>query len=135
MLPRSVLLISSGELAERFAFYGLSALLPLLLLSWNVGEDSATSLLSLFRAIAYLSPVVGSIIADGVLGKFRTIVVGLCAYAVGMALATGSSLLEAHWPFGLALILVALSTGCIKSVVAALLGEQVNRWQECLFLF
>jgi dipeptide/tripeptide permease len=146
MLPKSVFLIASGELAERYAFYGLSALLPLLLLSWGVGVDHATSLMSMFRAIAYLSPVLGSVVADAFLGKYLTIVLGLSLYVVGMGMATGASLMSTvcsyvtfflfcvlhlvpfrkRWLFVIALILVALATGGIKSVVAALLGEQVS---------
>jgi dipeptide/tripeptide permease len=125
MLPRSVLLISSGELAERFAFYGLSALLPLLLVSWDLSEDGATVLMSMFRALAYLSPLVGSVLADGVMGKFKTVVIGLVVYTVGMAFATGASLMSVHWPFFVGLFVIAAATGCIKSVISSLVGDQI----------
>ncbi len=125
MLPKSVLLICIGEFAERFAFYGLSALCPLLLLGWGLSEDLSTAVLSLFRCVAYFSPVIGSVVADGVLGKYKTIVLGMSLYAVAMLMATGFSMLDAHWPFIASLVLVGIATGFVKSVVGALLGEQV----------
>ncbi len=124
-LPKSVFFIASGEFAERFAFYGLGAVLPLFFLARGLSEDASVSALAFFKAVCYVSPLAGAVIADGVLGKYRTIVGGMTVYTTGMTVVALSTLQLAWWPFIVGLLLVGIATGAIKSVVAALLGDQV----------
>ncbi len=125
-LPKSIYFIAAGEVAERFAFYGLNALMPLFLLARGLEANSAVIVIALFKGVAYISPLVGSILADSLLGRFRTVVIGMTVYVLGMTTVTLSTLQDGLWLFAVGLLLVGLATGAIKSVVAALLGDQVS---------
>jgi POT family proton-dependent oligopeptide transporter len=126
-LPKSIYFIAAGEAAERFAFYGLSALMPLWLLAGGMDADTAVVVISLFKGVAYISPLVGSVLADTVLGRYSTVVVGMSVYVAGMAVVTLSTLQNGLGLFAARLLLVGLGTGAIKSVVAALVGDQVTQ--------
>jgi dipeptide/tripeptide permease len=65
-LPKSIYFIAAGEAAERFTFYGTSALMPLWLLVGGMDADTVVIVISLFRGVAYISPLVGSVLADSV---------------------------------------------------------------------
>lgn len=126
-LPRVTMFILSAECVEQFAYYGLSALLPLYLLRFGLSQDSSTAIFSAYKAAAYLSPVLGSVLADAWLGKYWTIVAGTLLYALGLTWIAVVGRVEGHLPYFLVgLFTVALATGGIKSVVAALLGDQID---------
>ena len=105
----SVPLILAVETIERFSFYGVYYTQTFYLTGvynedWNAGFDSVTaaSFVSVATAVAYSTPFIGAVLADSVLGDYKTIVFGTtCLYLPG-------------------LILVALTT------VPGLLGEEFN---------
>jgi len=50
----------------------VSAILVLFLVNWlNMGNDIATAVYHAFVVVCYLSPVLGAMLSDGWLGKFR----------------------------------------------------------------
>lgn len=127
--PKSVFFIVTNEFCERFSFYGMRTILALYLsdmLKYN--EDTATMIYHVFICFVYFFPLLGAIISDSWLGKYRTIFYVSVIYAIGQLILSAS----ATPPFGLparelsmiGLLLIALGTGGIKPCVSAFGGDQ-----------
>jgi hypothetical protein len=64
--------IVSNEFCERFSYYGMRAVLTLYLLNvLKFSNDTSTIFFNGFTVLCYLTPLLGSILADGYIGKFR----------------------------------------------------------------
>lgn len=91
-------------------------------------ESDAKVVYHTFTMLAYFFPVLGAIISDSLLGKFRTILYVSMIYAAGSVLLA----LTSAEPIGLpqkelslvALLLIAIGTGGIKPCVSAFGGDQ-----------
>ena len=93
--PRSIAFIIGNEFCERFSYYGSKAILVLFfrnVLAYN--EDSATEYYHIFSMACYFTPVLGAIIADSLLGKFRTIFYISILYAIGNIVLSYASFLQ-----------------------------------------
>lgn len=144
--PLSIFFIVVNEFCERFSYYGMRAVLVLYLknfLRWD--EDFATTIYHTFVALCYLTPILGAIVADSWLGKFKTIVYLSIVYTVGQVVLAVSAIhditdanrdgkpddLTFHIALSMVgLILIALGTGGIKPCVAAFGGDQFLDHQE-----
>lgn len=128
--PRFVALIIGNELCERFAFYGLKAILPLYFKEeLNYTEDDSTAIIHGFIAFSYACALFGGYISDVCLGKYKTIVYLTLVYVIGAALLSATaveSIGAVFVDFGpmLSLFLVGLGTGGIKPCVSAFVGDQ-----------
>uniref|UniRef100_A0AAR2L3S9 Solute carrier family 15 member 1a n=1 Tax=Pygocentrus nattereri TaxID=42514 RepID=A0AAR2L3S9_PYGNA len=129
-----------NEFCERFSYYGMRAVLVLYFryfLRWD--DDLATSIYHAFVALCYLTPILGAIVADSWLGKFKTIIYLSIVYAIGqivMAVSAINDITDANrdgTPDNMAvhvtlamigLILIAFGTGGIKPCVSAFGGDQ-----------
>ncbi|XP_064264461.1 solute carrier family 15 member 1 isoform X2 [Passer domesticus] len=144
--PLSIFFIVINEFCERFSYYGMKAVLTLYFSRFLHWEDNfATAIYHTFVALCYLTPILGAIIADSWLGKFRTILYLSIVYAIGQAVLSVGSIndLTDHnqdgFPDAIAvnialsvvgLILIALGTGGIKPCVSAFGGDQFEDDQE-----
>uniref|UniRef100_A0A673BY78 Solute carrier family 15 member 1 n=1 Tax=Sphaeramia orbicularis TaxID=375764 RepID=A0A673BY78_9TELE len=144
--PISIFFIVVNEFCERFSYYGMRAVLVLYFkyfLKWD--DDFATTIYHTFVALCYLTPILGAIVADSWLGKFKTIIYLSIVYAVGqviMAISAISDITDTNkdgtpdnMTFHIALsmvglLLIALGTGGIKPCVAAFGGDQFEDHQE-----
>ncbi len=73
------------EMWERFAFYGLKALLFLYLTKHHLFSDNdGYILLGTYAGLAYALPVVGGLLADKYLGMRKAVTFGGALMAVGM---------------------------------------------------
>uniref|UniRef100_A0A8C5FVZ5 Solute carrier family 15 member 1-like n=1 Tax=Gadus morhua TaxID=8049 RepID=A0A8C5FVZ5_GADMO len=144
--PLSIFFIVVNEFCERFSYYGMKAVLVLYFryfLRWD--DDLAITIYHTFVALCYLTPILGAIVADSWLGKFKTIVYLSIVYTLGqvvMAISAIHDITDANkdgtpdnMTFHVALsmvglILIALGTGGIKPCVAAFGGDQFNEHQE-----
>ncbi|KAM3935535.1 solute carrier family 15 member 1 [Leptodactylus fuscus] len=144
--PLSIFFIVINEFCERFSYYGMRAVLVLYFkyfLQWD--DNLATVVYHTFVAVCYLTPILGAIIADSWLGKFKTIVYLSIVYAVGQVIMSVSAIhdltdgnkdgtpdnLVVHVVLSMAgLILIALGTGGIKPCVAAFGGDQFDETQD-----
>lgn len=131
--PPGIPFIVGNEACERFSFYGMKALLYLHLTSLfvlsgqveNVAKNLATSTTHLFNAGVYALPMIGAILADRLVGKYRTILYLSLVYCAGHAvLAFAESTLMGMY---VGLSLIALGSGGIKPCVAANVGDQFGR--------
>lgn len=116
-------------------------------------DNLSTAVYHTFIALCYLTPILGALIADSWLGKFKTIVSLSIVYTIGQAITAVSSIKElsevnhnelsdsnnSGTPTNVAvhvalcmigLILIALGTGGIKPCVSAFGGDQFEENQE-----
>ncbi|XP_031147589.1 solute carrier family 15 member 1 [Sander lucioperca] len=144
--PISIFFIVVNEFCERFSYYGMRAVLVLYFkyfLRWD--DDFATTIYHTFVALCYLTPILGAIVADSWLGKFKTIVYLSIVYTLGQVVMAISAIhdmidknmdgtpdnMTLHVALSMVgLILIALGTGGIKPCVAAFGGDQFQEHQE-----
>lgn len=90
---------------------------------------TASQYTSLFNALVYFTPLFGGYVADELIGRFKTILVFVVLYILGLAMVTAASypsiLSEPLTLVGL-LIFVALGTGGVKANVVTLGGDQFS---------
>merc|ERR1712223_1896399 len=127
--PKSIGFIVGNEFCERFSFYGMKSILSLYLKQkLHLVEDTATVIYHTFSMFCYFTPIFGSILADTLLGKFKTIVYISIIYVLGHLLKTLAAVPTLNVPpleFSLlGLALIAVGTGGIKPCVSAFGGDQ-----------
>jgi POT family proton-dependent oligopeptide transporter len=144
--PPGIPYIVGNEGAERFSFYGMRAILKIYMialfvrfvdestLSPDVLADArarSTEVVHLFIAGVYAFPLFGAIIADRLLGKYRTILWVSLIYCAGHAVLAVAGRFGAMTQYAaaetsmyLGLALIAIGSGGIKPCVSANVGDQ-----------
>ena len=136
-MPKGIPYIIGNEAAERFSFYGMKGILVVFMTKYlhlltdnpNIAAMNKAASIELyhnFTSLVYLTPILGALLADTLLGKYRTIISLSLVYCMGhLTLAfmgTGGLTPEAWMMTGLALI--SLGSGGIKPCVSAHVGDQ-----------
>jgi POT family proton-dependent oligopeptide transporter len=94
------------------------------------GQQVATALTTFFQFWCYITPIIGAVIADQYLGKYRSILLFSLIYLCGLIILTLTSIPSsiesgAAFPgFIVAIIIIGFGTGGIKSNVSPLVAEQ-----------
>ncbi|KAJ3072490.1 hypothetical protein HDU99_002180 [Rhizoclosmatium hyalinum] len=140
-MPRAVWFIIPNELGERFCYYGLTPVLKNFL-KYQLGyleKTAANEMYHIFQGLAYYTPLVGAVISDSYLDKFKTITILSSVYVFGFLLLTITSwptimgvettMLSRTGPL-IGLFLIALGTGGIKPCVSAHGGDQFLETQK-----
>ncbi|KAJ6098544.1 hypothetical protein N7467_000079 [Penicillium canescens] len=142
-LPISAWLVAVVELCERFTYYGMSGLFQNYVQrpldgsqgrgALGMDHQGATGLTTFFQFWCYVTPIIGAIIADQYLGKYKTIVLFCIVYMVGLLILVCTSIpgaLEHGSGLGgfiVSILIIGLGTGGIKSNVAPLIADQYKR--------
>lgn len=138
--------IVGNEGAERFSYYGMRQILYIYLTALFIGfvaegsadpellsqaKIKATQWTHLFMAGVYLFPMIGAILADRLLGKYRVIfwvsliyVAGHAILALGGRFASMNNLVGAEYAIIAGLAFIAIGSGGIKPCVSANVGDQ-----------
>ena len=139
-LPKGIPYIIGNEAAERFSFYGMKGILVVFMTKYlhimsddpnliAMNKAAAIAQYHNFTSLVYLTPILGALLADTLLGKYRTILSLSLVYCLGhLALAfmgTGGLTPESWMMTGLALI--SLGSGGIKPCVSAHVGDQFGK--------
>lgn len=137
--PRGLGYLAFTEAWERFSYYGMQTLLVLymvnfLLLPGEVekvagieqlralyggidGQAFASAIFGTYAATVYLTPILGGWLADRVLGKRRTVLLG------AITMAAGHFLMAFNVTFLLALLCLILGSGMFKGNIASQVGS------------
>lgn len=137
--PRGLGYLAFTEAWERFSFYGMQALLVLfmtkeLLLPGHVenialfvpfsklyggleGQALASAIFGTYAAAVYLTPILGGFVADRLLGKRRTVLLGAITMAIG------HFLMAFELTFLFALLCLILGCGMFKGNIASQVGS------------
>ncbi|MDQ7090752.1 MAG: MFS transporter [Methylococcales bacterium] len=137
-LPDGIPFIVGNEAAERFSYYGMRAILVVFMTQYMtntqgqldvMSEAEAQGFFHLFVSAVYLTPLLGALLADGVLGKYRTIICLSIVYCFGhFALALD----DTRMGLLIGQSLIALGAGGIKPCVSSHLGDQFGRTNQHL---
>jgi POT family proton-dependent oligopeptide transporter len=140
--PRGLTFLFTTEMWERFSYYGMRSLLVLymvkfVLLPENAGnaiglaalrsfyesifgplgtQPFASHIYGLYTALVYLTPLIGGMLADRVLGQRRTVVLGASLMAVGHFMMAFEPL------FLFALLVLIFGNGAFKPNISAQVG-------------
>jgi POT family proton-dependent oligopeptide transporter len=141
--PKGLGFLAFAEGCERFSYYGMQALLVLYMtdqllrpghvenvaffepfrsaIEWVYGPLSplalATTIGGLYSGLVYLTPILGGILADRVLGRTRSITIG------ALLMAAGHFLMAFEVSFLAALLCLLLGVGFFKGNIATQVGE------------
>jgi len=146
--PTGIPFIIGNEGCERFSYYGMKAILYVYIVglfmnlhgeSLEAARKSSTEVMHLWSAAVYTLPLIGAIVADRLLGKYRTILYLSVVYCLGhLALALfedpslqqslfGEVYIDPLQGLFIGLGLIALGSGGIKPCVSAHVGDQFGR--------
>src|SRR5213596_2379190 len=141
--PRGLGYIAFTEAWERFSYYGMQSLLILymvkqLLLTSHIEhvagfvpfrhfleslyrgplavQPLASAIFGLYTGLVYLTPILGGLLADRVLGRTRTITIG------ALLMAAGQFLVAFDITFLVALTSLLIGVGCFKGNLASQVG-------------
>lgn len=138
-VPSSIPYIIGNEIAERFSFYGLRAIMVTFIAvhffnptrnpALNaIADAKANETAHLFVTLAYFMPMVGGIMADWFFGKYKVILWVSMFYTLGHLILSLS--INNFTFFSIGLIMIACCAGGIKSCVSANLGDQFDKTNE-----
>lgn len=131
--PKSIRYIFWNETAERYSFYGMKAILTTflattLLANSNNPDAAASQSVHTFITLAYFFSIVGGLLSDWWLGKYKTILYLSIVYCIGHAvLAFGTENVDV---FMGGLLLITIGAGGIKPCVSAFLGDQLQGYSD-----
>ncbi len=121
-MPAGIPFIVVNEFAERFCYYGVNAILVQYMIQFlHFGDAKATGWQAMFKSAAYFFPLLGAMVSDIFLAKFRTIIYFSIVYVAGCTLLALGSTSET---LVLGMFLMAFGTGGIKPCVSTNVGDQ-----------
>ncbi|KAH8696354.1 oligopeptide transporter [Talaromyces proteolyticus] len=146
--PRSVWLIATIEFCERFAYFGIVGPMqnymqnamddPLHPGGIGLGQAQATMINQGFLLWCFLTPSISAVVADQYIGRLKTIMYSSAIYSCGLVVLCLSSISLAYdiilsrLALLLALVLIGIGTGGIKTNVSSLIAEQITGPSETI---
>jgi POT family proton-dependent oligopeptide transporter len=118
--PRGLYALFLTEMWERFCYYGMRALLILYLVQYHGWHPShASAIFKWYTSLVYLTPLLGGVLADRVMGLRMSVITGAVLMAFGEL-----SLTFASMPmFYLGLGLLVLGNGFFKPNISTIVGK------------
>ena len=119
--PTGLYTLFFAEMWERFSYYGMRALLIFYMIKGflGYGDGQAYTVYGAYTALVYMTPFIGGMLADRILGKRVAVVIGGVLMAAGHLLMT----FESEWPFFFALALLICGNGFFKPNISTIVGS------------
>jgi proton-dependent oligopeptide transporter, POT family len=123
--PRGLSTLFFTEMWERFSYYGMRGFLILYavapLANGGLGFDDrhGASIYKWYTSSVWLTPIIGGLIADRLLGQFRSVFLGGVIIALGHFSLAFKSLPS----FYLGLCLIVIGTGLLKPNISTMVGS------------
>jgi proton-dependent oligopeptide transporter, POT family len=140
--PRGLTFLFTTEMWERFSFYGMRSLLVLYMTKYLLLPDHSGAVIGLngvrrtleavfgplpvqplasqiwgfYTALVYFTPIFGGLLADRVLGRRHTVVIGATLMAIGHFMMAVEQL------FLFALLFLIIGSGCFKPNISTQVG-------------
>ncbi len=118
--PSGLYTLFFAEMWERFSYYGMRALLIFYMIKGflGYGDAQAYTVYGAYTALVYMTPFIGGLLADKILGQRLAVVIG------GLLMAGGHLLMmvESEWPFFFALALLIVGNGFFKPNISTTVG-------------
>jgi len=140
--PRGLTFLFTTEMWERFSYYGMRSLLVLYMTKYLLLPDRSghvvgllglksmlesvfgpldvqplsSQIWGLYTGLVYFTPIFGGLLADRVLGRRRTVVIGAALMAIGHFMMAVEQL------FLFALLALILGSGCFKPNISTQVG-------------
>lgn len=126
--PPALYLLAATAAGERFAYYGMRALLILYMVAgatgtlsgMNFSEGISSNIYGVFNGLCYLFPFFGGIIADRYIGERKSVTIGGIFILAGLI---SMSVSGAQVPFFAGLTLIAIGNGFFKPTVVSMIGS------------
>ena len=121
--PRALWPLSLTEMWERFGLYLVQGLLIFYMTkTLNFPDARAYSVMGQFTALVYISPILGGLCADRLLGFRRTILVGAFLLLIGYVL-LAFPFFHRETTLFLGLAVIILGNGFLKPNISSFLGK------------
>lgn len=119
--PPGLFLLFFAEMWERFSYYGMRALLLFYMMKGflGFGDNRAYATYGAYTSLVYMTPFVGGMIADRLIGPRRSVIIGGVLMAAGHLLMT----IEDTNAFFLALGLLIVGNGFFKPNISTIVGS------------
>jgi len=130
--PPALYILFFTEMWERFSYYGMRALLVLFLISsiadggWQWERKEALQLYGVYTGLVYLTPILGGLIADKLLGFRRAVVLGALIMTIGHA----SMALDTPVFFYIGLGCLIIGNGLFKPNISSIVGQLYTKNPE-----
>lgn len=123
--PKGLWYMFGTEMWERFGYYLMLGIFSLYMIDgWNNGgmgfsADTKSDIYGTYLGLVYLTPFIGGLLADRLLGYRNSIILG------GLMMASGYFLLSVHstTTFYIGLLLIILGNGFFKPNISTLVGS------------
>jgi POT family proton-dependent oligopeptide transporter len=138
--PKGLGFLGFTEGCERFSYYSMQTLLTLYMVNYLLvpgrmekvigldwlqahvyrgltGQPLASAIFGTYTALVYFTPIFGGILADSLLGRTRTLILG------GVLMAVGHFLMAIESAFVFALLALLLGVGAFKGNIATQVGD------------
>ena len=136
--PAGISYIIGNEAAERFSFYGMKGILVVFMTAHLLNSQGQADYMSeadakvwfhLFTSAVYFTPLLGGLLSDIFLGKYRTIILLSLVYCLGHFML---AIDDTRFGLGIGLGLIAVGAGGIKPCVSAHVGDQFGKTNQPL---
>ncbi len=130
--PPALFILFFTEMWERFSYYGMRALLVLFLTSslmdggWGWERKEALQLYAIYTGLVYLTPIIGGLIADKLIGYRKAVILGALIMTIGHA----SMALESSTFFYLGLTCLIIGNGLFKPNISSIVGQLYTKNPE-----
>ena len=115
------------EMWERFSYYGMRAIFVLFLVkSWDWSNERAVGLFAIYTSTVYLTPLIGGIIADKLLGYQKAVALGALAMTLGHA----SMAFETEMTLYIGIGLLIIGNGLFKPNVTSIVSGLYDKYPE-----